>query len=464
MRPRSKGKVGSISRQLQSKSVSMRDRVILQHQVLLNISRSEPIDLGDLNASMKIITEATATGLGIERAGIWLYNEDKTAIICMDLFERSKCVHSSGIVLYAKDYPVYFEYLQEERTLAASNAHKNPATREFSDVYLKPLNINSMLDAPIRKNGKVVGVVCCEHVNTFKRWSLNDESFAGSIADLVARSMTSADRVRAQSELRELNENLEKIIEQRTLELDAQRAVSMQASKLASLGEMSAGIAHEINTPLTSIQLLSGQITEMAKTGKIKADLLIKMSGMIEETTVRIAKIISSLRTFSRDSSKDPFQVVTVSTIVDDTLAFCFQKIRNLDIDIQIRYDDSDTEIECRPIQIQQVLLNILSNAVDALEGLKGPKSIILNVRSREECLEICVVDNGPGVPEKIRDKIMQPFFTTKQLGKGTGLGLSVSNGIVRSHNGSLTLDEQNDGTCFRIKLPLRQAGHIQAA
>lgn len=144
--------------------------------------------LVDPDAAFRRLTEAAGHALDVARASIWLYDDEQSGIKCLDLFEREQNRHTSGMTLSASDFPAYFRGLMGERTIAADDAHTHPMTREFTEVYLKPLGISSMLDVPIWVNGAMVGVVCHEHVGPKRAWTPEDESFAyliGSITALV---------------------------------------------------------------------------------------------------------------------------------------------------------------------------------------------------------------------------------------------------------------------------------------
>jgi GAF domain-containing protein len=154
-------------------------------------------------AAMETIAEVAARTLGVERASIWLYDHDRSAIECVDLFLHGSGKHEHGTVLHAEHYPAYFAALDEDRTIAASDARTDPRTSEFRDGYLEPLGIASMLDAPIRRPGGVAGVVCLEHVGEPRAWILEEQNFAGSIADMVALTLEHFGRVQAEEELRE---------------------------------------------------------------------------------------------------------------------------------------------------------------------------------------------------------------------------------------------------------------------
>lgn len=165
---------------------------------LLALSKNPNIDSGILKDAFRCVTETLANALSVSRASIWLYNADHTAISCVDLYEtapdQSSAKHTSGSELKSESFPAYFSYLAEQRILRANNAHTDPATHEFSEVYLKPLGINSMLDAPIRLDGKMIGVICNEHVGAARGWTGQEEAFVANVSDIVARAFQANER------------------------------------------------------------------------------------------------------------------------------------------------------------------------------------------------------------------------------------------------------------------------------
>jgi len=185
-----------------------------QNAVLMELSKRKTFSRRrDLNAAVREITEAATNTLKIERASVWLYNGDRSKIQCIDLYEWSKSHHSQGIELAAVEYPAYFQALTEERMLVAHDAHTDPRTKEFSEFYLSPLGISSMLDAPIWLGGEMVGVVCQEHVGTAREWTLEEQNFAGSIADLVSLAMKEWERQQAEVALRQAEAKYRSIFE-----------------------------------------------------------------------------------------------------------------------------------------------------------------------------------------------------------------------------------------------------------
>lgn len=190
-----------------------------QNSILLSLGQNQAIDAGELGPAMRALTEAGTQGLRCARSSVWLYINDKRQIYCHDLFEYEDERHSDGTTLNASDFPRYFDALAEDRTIAANDAHKHPATSEFSEIYLKPLGITSMLEAPIRQNGQLVGVLCSEHIGPARTFSQEEQSFAAAVADFVGRALQAHERAKADRAIRELNAQLEQLVQDRTAAL-----------------------------------------------------------------------------------------------------------------------------------------------------------------------------------------------------------------------------------------------------
>lgn len=227
----------------------------------------------------------------------------------------------------------------------------------------------------------------------------------------------------------------------------------IQASKMSSLGEMSSGIAHEINNPLAILQGRNHQIRMLLERDPLDRETLKKITGDIDQTVQRISRIIKGLQSFSRDGSQDPYERKPLKAILEDTLSFCSTRFKHHDIRIEMDSIGEDLSVECRPSQVSQVFLNLLNNAFDAVQCLPE-RWVKIDALANESRITVRITDSGNGIPESIREKILQPFFTTKEVGKGTGLGLSISLGILKSHGGTLEVDSQCKNTRFLIHLP----------
>jgi len=176
-------------------------RVSIQNEMLFHLARQRISDRVDLDSAIARIAEAAAAMMRTERVGVWFFNDERTRIELHDVFERSRESHSAGTLLDVESVPSYMAALDEERALAINDVYTDPRTAELAESYCAPLGISSMLDAPIRTGGYMIGIVCFEHVGPRRSWTVEEASFAGSIADLVSIAIEGADRQRAEHRL-----------------------------------------------------------------------------------------------------------------------------------------------------------------------------------------------------------------------------------------------------------------------
>lgn len=251
-------------------------------------------------------------------------------------------------------------------------------------------------------------------------------------------------------------------------EQEAIKSQMITSSRLAVVGEMASGVAHEINNPLTIISGNCRLIKNALKDNQLIQDkeFFFNYLDRIDETVSRISKIIRGLMTYSRDGTSSDRESIYVSALIEKTLVFCREKFKNKEVVISIIQENPKLSLIVQEIQLSQVLLNLLSNAYDAVvdndaimeKWIRLEVSelcLIKNKTNSDNIIQIKVVDAGCGIPEEIADKIMNPFFTTKGVGKGTGLGLSISHSIIVNHGGKLYLDKTQKNTTFVVELPV---------
>lgn len=240
--------------------------------------------------------------------------------------------------------------------------------------------------------------------------------------------------------------------------INAQQLKMINISKMSSLGEMAAGVAHEINNPL---MITRGYLDKIQKTVHGDMEKYAEISVPVEKAingVLRVAKIVSGLRIFARNGHNDPMASVDLEKILSETLEMCFERFKHGEIALETS-TQLKTKILCRESQISQVFLNLLNNAFDAVAEIdvkdKWVKLQVEEDKIANGKIVIRVIDCGNGIPEEVAKKVLEPFFTTKETGKGTGLGLSISVGIIEDHNGRLYLDHKHPNTCFVIELPV---------
>lgn len=221
----------------------------------------------------------------------------------------------------------------------------------------------------------------------------------------------------------------------------------IHSSNLLALGEMAAGIAHEINNPL---QVLGLQLTVLKdKIPKEEHDYVSKMNASVQ----KMGRMVQGLKDLSRNTSIDSKEDFLFSNIIEDVLVVFADRIKENGVTLSI-IGDPLLKVHGHSIQISQVIINLLNNSLDAVKNL-GEKWIRIELSVKNSFLQVSVIDSGKGIPNETRAKIMNPFFTTKRPSEGTGLGLSISQKIVEKNNGKLFYDANSSNTKFVLLLPL---------
>ncbi|HLK57287.1 MAG TPA: ATP-binding protein [Chthonomonadaceae bacterium] len=274
--------------------------------------------------------------------------------------------------------------------------------------------------------------------------------------ELKVEARTAALRER-DAELEAINLELERKVEARTAELHEAEEQLIQSAKLASLGTLSAGIAHELNQPIAIIRGLSQQLQgEPNLSEDVMADL-----ELIEGQTSRMTKIVKHLRTFCRAGGSE-FSQVDVNQVVRDCFLLVGEQLRTHNVNVSFDLCEAAPPVLADANELEQVFLNLITNSRDALEE-RPDATITIRTRVEEGQFLLEFRDNGTGVPDVVAGRIFDPFFTTKEPGKGTGLGLSISLNIIKRHQGGIQVYNDN-GAVFLITLPLPDTQELEWA
>ncbi len=241
----------------------------------------------------------------------------------------------------------------------------------------------------------------------------------------------------------------EKISLERKIEEQNIRALS--SSRLAALGEMAGGIAHEINNPLAIIDGSAQLLSKMIDKDRLDKDNAKVTLSRIHRTVDRIAKIINGLKKFVREDSAE-LSPVKIETFLEEVLSFCRERFLNQGVQLNVENFAKEEYVYCNQVELSQVLINLLNNSYDAICTAEE-RWVRVEVSETPKKIKIRVIDSGHGIEKETAQKIMEPFFTTKQVGGGTGLGLSISRSIMKSHGGGLRVISSSPNTCFEISL-----------
>jgi two-component system NtrC family sensor kinase len=261
------------------------------------------------------------------------------------------------------------------------------------------------------------------------------------------------------AELNDMQQTLESKVEERTQQLQTAQKKLVQADRLASLGQLAASVAHEINNPISGVLNLSMLLERLMASGIYppgrEAEFR-KYLNLISTETARVGRIVSDLLAFSR-RSKPQHAPANLNKLIRTTLGLVDHKLRLMNAQVVLALQESLPLVECDSSQIQQVVLNLLLNGAEAIKP-RGSGTLTVRTRLADaETAELWVQDTGEGIAPENLSKIFDPFFTTKSEAKGVGLGLAVLYGIVKAHDGDVEVtSKRNEGTTFRVTLPLK--------
>ena len=304
---------------------------------------------------------------------------------------------------------------------------------------------------PLVVGGQPIGVLGADNKATRKPISAERVRLLKIFA---AQAALAIDNARLYEEVSGQAKELERRVEERTKALKETQTKLIQSGKLAAVGTLAAGVAHELNQPLMVIR---GYAQELVADERITDPELREDLGRIESQTSRMSAIITHLRDFSRQS-KGKRQITDLNAVVTHAFTFLGQQLKAWNIAVVQELDPALPTAWADALQIEQVLLNLVTNARDAMAAA-GKGAIIIRTRPTSDGrVALSVADTGPGIPPEIRSRIFEPFFTTKEVGKGTGLGLSICHGIMEEHGGELQVESpwaDGRGARFTLVLPI---------
>lgn len=377
-----------------------------------------------------------------------------------------------------------------QQTLVRLN-NVDSLTDEATQSFLKTYDFAALLAIPIQTRSGRIGAICCGTSQAARTWNDSEVNLLQAVTTQLAIALDQAElyeqsryaALLAQEKAQQLATTLKRL-QHTQLQL-------IQSEKMSGIGQMIAGVAHEINNPVTfiygNLEFVREYVQDLLNLVKLYQTECVSPSETLQEAidtielpylledlpetlnsmavgTERIRDIVLSLKNFAR-SDQAEIKVTDIHEGIDSTLLILRHRLKSYDnfpgIEVVKNYGDL-SPIKCYPSQLNQVFMNLLANAIDVLEVppfSRKPKITINTQQIDADRIQIRISDNGPGIVAKIRNKLFDPFFTTKDVGKGTGLGLSISYQIITErHNGSLTcLSQIGQGSTFVIEIPIHQ-------
>ena len=415
------------------------ERRVRELNILYGVGKSVT-SLLDLEKVLNRIVEAAVFVTGAEEGSLLLVDRDtgelylRAARNLGEKFARGfrlKVEHSIAGQVVKTGKPI-LQSTQDEETLKVKTG------------YL----VKSLVNVPLKAKNEVIGVLTVNNKISSKPFTDKDVHLLSALADYATIAIVNA---QLYEETKHWSEELERKVEERTQELRAAQEQLLQSEKLASIGQLAAGVAHEINNPMGVILGFAQGILKTVP----EDDSLRKPLSIIERESLRCKRIIQNLLDFARHSEPTPHLTI-INELIDTCCELVEHQISLQNVKLVKNYDPALPPIMADTNQLQQVFINIMLNAYQAM---RDGGTLHITTRTVGSELQVTFADMGTGIPPENIQNIFDPFFTTKEVGEGTGLGLSVSYGIVRAHGGTIGVESQvGKGTTFVIKLPLNKS------
>ncbi|WP_174709623.1 ATP-binding protein [Nostoc sp. TCL240-02] len=426
------------------------ERKLKQHnRALAELTNHKAISEGNLETAFKVIAEKAANALEVERVSVWLFNNERTKLQCINLYERSNQKHSAGLERDRADYPIYFKSLTSARIMAVTDTRTDLRIQELWDELLETKNIVSLINTSIWVGGEVVGTVLYEQIDIPRTWEVSEQNFVSSIAEFVALTLEVCDvydklrlRKNAESALREAQEAAE---------------VANRAKKTFLIN-----MSQELRTPLSSI-LEIAEALQNEVYGTVTAEQR-QFLNLLESSGKNLLELINQILELTDiESSKIELQLAATSIpeLCDSSLSFVKNLALQKNIQLSLQIPEELESIQVDERRIRQVFINLLSNAIKFTHD-GGKVWIEVQPNSTNEYIFFSVVDTGIGMLSDDLFRLFQPFIQVENASTrrsaGTGLGLVIVQKIVELHGGTVHAESQlGKGSRFTVKLPWKK-------
>lgn len=452
--------------------------------MIIDLANHPAIEEGELNQFPPIICQAACQILDVARVGFWQLDEENQQFKCIFLFDQSDSSITTENALQANQTPVFFNWLGQHKSLIAHDAQHHPDAWDLSEFYLQQHGVQSLIAFPIHSDyGR--HFMMFEHIGEQRNWLPDDIQHASQVTDIASRALANHERHAFQNEIHVLNAKLldaNDALEARVLERTQALAQSnkelhqamdklVQSEKLAALGGLVAGIAHELNTPLgaaltcsTTLSSESKALALQLEANTLKKSILenyvatsLSASQLIERNLHRASELVSDFKQVAVDTTSARRRTFDLRDTVEDVVNMLGSQLRHTQHQLEIHIPNG-MMMDSFPGAFEQVIANLINNSL--LHGFEGKKQGVMRLTAQADgdhfiCLSY--EDNGCGIPKELQRRVFDPFYTTKLGQGGSGLGLYITyNLITGALGGELNLESvSGQYTRFTIKLPL---------
>jgi two-component system NtrC family sensor kinase len=410
------------------------ERRVKELNILANVGKSVTALL-DTEQLLGRIVEAARYVTGAEEGSLLLIDRETG-----DLYMRA----AQGLgEKYARGFRVKVQDTIAGQVVRTGEPYWSSINEQSLKVKTNYL-VRSLAYVPLKLGSRVIGVLLVDNKVSNRPFTENDVHLLSALADYAAVAI---EKARLYGALKSFSVELEKRVEERTRELQATRDQLVQSEKLASIGQLAAGVAHEINNPIGVILGFS-QVLLKRIPGD---DQMHKPLATIEREGLRCKRIVQGLLDFARQSKPNPRRI-DLNEVIESVCSLMDHQANAEKIQVVKSYASDLPNVLADQNQLQQVFFNIMLNAYHAMPG---GGELRITTRAVANQVHAIFADNGVGIPAENLGRIFDPFFTTKEVGQGTGLGLSISYGIIEQHGGTIEVDgKAGIGATFTVKLP----------
>jgi len=459
-------------------------RIRRENQNLGELLRVNPLT-GDQTADyFALITEKICSALEGSRAEIW-GRDDPPGFYCLDCYDVDARKHSHGDRWRAAAAPAYLAAIERDQFLAIIDTRTDPRYGEFAAALDSRPVFASAIHAAVTQEGRLSAILTVEHAGAPRVWTADEMSFVSAVAALLAAAIAARDRQAAQRELSDYKDRLEAMVATRTTELtranaeltntlailQTTQAELVEREKLASLGSVVAGVAHEVNTPIgvgvtaaSSLQRATEQIAIKFRAGDLKKsdladyiDQAVLSSEILGTNLARAAELVRSFKRIAVDQSSETMGSVELGSYINDVVNSLRPQLKKGRHSIEVHAADQVT-LETTPSALWQIVSNLVMNSLVHAYGPGEHGTLQITIQRVGTTDSIVYSDNGRGMPADVRRRIFEPFFTTKRGQGGSGLGLSiVYNLVTKTLGGTITCSSAPGlGTKFTVTFPIR--------